>query len=231
MTKTLLATVALVGISSVSHAESMPKATKLYYTSGACSLASRIVANELGIKLEYEAVDLSTHKTASGGDFYLISKKGAVPTLELSNGQVLTENAAIMQFLSDANGYKLLDKAGDFNRYRVLEGVNYISTELHKTFGLLFQMKNEQAKVEAMSMAKDKLTKLDVMLEGKKYFVGSKFTIADAYLTTVLTWPAHFGIEISDYKNVSKYQNNMLERKSVKDSMIAEGIVKSADLY
>lgn len=226
MSKTLLTTAAIVGLTATSVNAAIPKAKKLYYKAGACSLASRIVANEIGIKLDYEAVDLSTHKTSSGVDFYSINPAGAVPALELSNGEVLSEGAVIMQFLSDSNGFKLLEKTGDLNRYKTLEGVNYVATEIHKTFALLFVMKSEQAKVEAMTMVRGKLEKLDKKLDGKDYLVGSKFTIADAYLTTVLNWPTYFGVDLKDYKNVSKYQEKMLTRKSVKDAMIAEGLTK-----
>jgi len=112
---------------------------KLYYSKGACSLAVRIVINEIGMDAVYESVDLKSKKTESGRDFKAINAKGSVPTLELDNGKILTENAVIQQYLADeAKVYELLPEVGDLKRYRVLEWLNYITTELHKGFGALF---------------------------------------------------------------------------------------------
>ena len=207
-------------------ATDLPAAKKLYYTKGACSLASRIVANELGLKLEYESVDLATHKTQSKKDFYTINKKGAVPALELANGEILTEGAVIMQYLSDSNGFKLLEKTDDFNRYRTLEAVNYISTELHKSIAMLFAFKGSDAAMPKTIVEK-KLSQLNKMLEGNKsgFFIGDKFTIADAYLATVLRWPAMFGMDISKYSNIATYHKNILDRPSVKKSLSAECLI------
>lgn len=226
MKKQILTLLAVSLYSVSAFAAELPAAKKLYYTTGACSLASRIVANELGLKLEYEGVDLATHKTASTKDFYKINPKGAVPALELTNGQVLSEGAVIMQFLSDANGFKLLEKTDDLNRYRTLEGVNYISTELHKSIAMLFAFKGSDATMPKAIVDK-KLSQLNKMLEGNKsgFFVGDKFTIADAYLATVLRWPAMFGIDIAKYSNVSKYHKNILNRPSIKQSLSEEGLV------
>lgn len=112
---------------------------KLYYTQAACSLAVRITINEIGLKCDYESVDLKAKKTEKGEDFLKINPKGAVPVLKTNDGEILTENAVILQYLADTNSAtKLLPGTGDFKRYRILEWLNYITTELHKTIGALF---------------------------------------------------------------------------------------------
>lgn len=113
---------------------------KLYYSKGACSLAPRIIINELGVKSEFEAVDLAAKKTETGQNFLSINPKGAVPVLITNDGQTLTENAVILQYLADTNeGTELLPAFGSFKRYRVLEWLNYIATELHKGAGAVIQ--------------------------------------------------------------------------------------------
>src|SRR5690349_19217638 len=112
---------------------------KLYYSKGACSLAVRIIINEIGLQSEYEAVDLKTKKTATGQDFLKINPKGSVPVIQTDEKQILTENAVIQQYLADTNkATQLLPALGNFERYRVLEWLNFISTELHKGFSPLF---------------------------------------------------------------------------------------------
>src|SRR3990167_6389729 len=112
---------------------------KLYYTKGACSLVVRIIINELNINTEFESVNLSTKKTTTGRNFLEINPKGAVPTLEINPKEILTENAVILQYLADnAKATQLLPAIGDFNRYRVLEWLNYVATDLHKGIGILF---------------------------------------------------------------------------------------------
>src|ERR1700733_14368076 len=112
---------------------------KLYYSKGACSFVSRIIINELGQTCEYISVDLKTHKIGSGLDYYQINPKGGVPVLEMNSGEILTENAVILQYLAEsANNTVLLPKSGDLNRYRVLEWLNFVATDLHKGIGILF---------------------------------------------------------------------------------------------
>lgn len=112
---------------------------KLYYSAGTCSLAVRIIINEIGLPSTYEAVDLKTKKTASGQDFLQINPKGSVPVIVTDDNEILTENSVIQQYLADKNNASsLLPALGHFKRYRVLEWLNYISTELHKGCGPLF---------------------------------------------------------------------------------------------
>jgi glutathione S-transferase len=113
---------------------------KLYFAPGACSLAPHIVANELGIKIDLEQVDIREKKTKSGGDYWAINPRGQVPTLELDNGERLTEVPALLQYLSDQKpAVGLAPAAGTMEHYRMLEWLNFVTAELHKTFGPMFR--------------------------------------------------------------------------------------------
>lgn len=200
---------------------------KLYYSRGACSLAVRILINELAIPCEYEAVNLATTQTEKGSDFYSINPKGAVPTLVLDTGEVLTENAVIHQYLANTyNATSLLPPVSDFNHYRVLEWLNFITTDLHKSFVPLF---NSQVPEELKTtIFKPSLLKkfmfVEKALENKKYLMGGQFTLADGYLFVVLRWFHFFKFDMTVLPNIVSYFNTMKERASVKKSLQEEGI-------
>lgn len=199
---------------------------KLYYAPGACSLAVRIILNELGIESAYESVNLKTKKTQKGDDFLKINPKGAVPVLCLDNHEILTENAAIQQYLADnfKGGDKLLPKIGDFERYRVLEWLNFISTDLHKGFAPIFLpiMPNEVKDSILRPMMVKKLEWVDKQLGQKPFILGENFTLADAYLFVVLTWAEPLGVDIKSYQNLQRYIKELKERASVKKSLLEE---------
>lgn len=200
---------------------------KLYYSPGACSLAVRILINEMGLNSEYESVDLKTKKTASGLDFKKINPKGVVPTLELDNKEILTENAVIQQYLADMyNATELLPPINDFKRYRVLEWQIYIATELHKGMSPLFHDKysNEVKDNIIKPIIKTKLDYVNENLNGKNYLVGDHFTIADAYLFVMLTWLAHFKMDVNNWPNLQKYFENLKQRDSIKKSIQQENL-------
>lgn len=198
---------------------------KLYYSKGACSLAVRITINEIGLSCDYEAVDLKTKKTETGTDFLTINPKGSVPTLQLDNGEILTENAVIHQYLADtAHATSLLPACGDFNRYRVLEALNFISTDIHKGFSPFFNpFIPEQLKEEVF---KPKLKKYfsieDEQLNNSDFIAGKNFTIADAYLFVMLLWTGKMHIDIKDFKNLSRYFEALKNRKSISQSLSEE---------
>ncbi len=185
---------------------------KLYYSRGACSLAVRIILNELKITAEYEAVDLAAKKTENNNDYYQINAKGSVPALELANGEILTENAVILQYLADThNATHLLPAVTDLKRYRVLEMLNFVATELHKGFGPFFsQAIDASLKDNIFKPAlKRKFDFIETKLGSNKFIMGEQFTLPDAYLLVVLRWHAHFHLGLESYTNLPRYFNNL----------------------
>jgi glutathione S-transferase len=202
---------------------------KLYYSPGACSLSPHIVIRELGLPVELEKADLATKKTAKGTDFLTINPKGQVPTLELDDGQVLTEGPAIVQYLADRKPEMgLLPAAGSMDRYRVQEWLNHITSEIHKNYTPLF---NPQAPEDYKQIARANLAKryrrIDELLKGKAYLMGDRFTVADAYLFTVTSWAGHVGVDLADFANLQAYQRRIADRPGVQEAMNAEGLKKS----
>ena len=201
---------------------------KLYYSPAACSLSPHIVASEAGIPLELEKVDLATHKTASGQDFNTINPKGYVPALRFDDGSVLTEGPAIVQYLADqkpATG--LAPAAGTMERYRLQEWLTFIGTELHKSFGTLF---NKAAGDDAKQMAKVNIAKrlgyLNEHLAQRQFLLGGNFTVADAYAFTIVNWTNFVGIDLKPYPNVVAYMARVGTRPKVQEALRAEGLLK-----
>lgn len=196
---------------------------KLYFAPGACSLSPHIVAIEAGIPIELEKVDLAKKKTASGADFLKVTAKGYVPALELDDGRVLTEGPAIVQYLADLKPEKnLAEKAGTFERAKVQEWLNYISTELHKGFGPLFHPSSEEAKKEAKTKLINRLVYAEKTLENSEFIAGNHFTVADAYLFTILTWCKFVGIDLLDMPALAAYMDKIKNRESVTKAFAAE---------
>jgi glutathione S-transferase len=195
---------------------------KLYYAPGACSMASHILLNESGVTYEVEKVDLKTHRTEKDQDFYKINPKGYVPALLLDNGKLLTENIAILSYLSDSkSGQKAA--ASEDNRYQKLEWLAFISTELHKGFSPLFNKANPP---EVLQAAKEKIAKrLDLVnkhLEGQKFMMGDTFDAADAYLFTILSWCPKVGVDLSPWKNLVSFVERLQGRPAIQKTMKEE---------
>lgn len=200
---------------------------KLFYTKGACSLAVRIIINEINLTCEYESVDLATKKTESGQDFLKINSKGAVPTLMTNSGEILSENAVILQYLADTNNRaQLLPIVGNFKRYRVLEWLNYVATDLHKSFGILFNSKipDDMKDNLFIPMIKAKITYVDKHLHHNHYLLGETFTLPDAYLFVMLCWALHFKFDLAEWPNVARYFAELKARKSIEKSLQEEGL-------
>lgn len=200
---------------------------KLYYSKGACSFAVRIVLHELRFDCDYVSVDLKTKKTESGEDFLKINPKGTVPVLITNKNKILTENSVIQQYLVDiSKNDLLLPKIGDFQRYRVLEWLNYISTDLHKGVGILFnaQLPEEVKSNIFIPAIKNKMTFVNQQLSAKKYLMGDTFTLPDGYLFVILTWLAHFKIDIKEWKHLNRYFDELKMRASVERALNEEGI-------
>ncbi|MFI4956512.1 MAG: glutathione binding-like protein [Gammaproteobacteria bacterium] len=200
---------------------------KLYFSKGACSLAVRIVAHELDITLDYEAVNLHsgpTKTTASGKDYLSISPKGNVPVLVLDNGEILTENAVIQQYLADTHPSPMLPPLNDFKRYRVLEWLNFMSSDMHKAFSPLFNP-NVPAEIKEnifIPIVRMRLETINEGLEGRTYLLGDHFTLPDAYCFVTLRWLASFKISLADYPNVQRYFHEVSERPAVKAALEEE---------
>ena len=201
---------------------------KLHYTPGACSLAPHIVLEEAGLPFELVRVDLKEHKLADGRDYYPVAPKGQVPLLELDNGERLSEGPAITQYIADLVPARHLAPAnGTMARYRLQEWLNFVTSELHKGIGGLFNpLMPDDGKAVMRAKALSKLQWVDQQLDGKHYLMGDAFSIADAYLFTVTTWTAHTGIDISGLKNLGAFQARMAARPAVQAAMNAEGLSK-----
>ena len=201
---------------------------KLYYAPGACSLSPHIVLREAGLAFDLVKANLQAHKLEDGSDFYAINSKGYVPMLELDNGERLTEGPAIVQYIADqVPDKKLAPPNGSMARYRVQEWLNFVTSELHKGIGGLFNpAMPEDGKAVLRTRATDKLQWVDQQLEGKLYLMGDAFSVADAYLFTITNWTAHTGIDISGMKNLGAFQARMAARPAVQAAMKAEGLLK-----
>lgn len=197
---------------------------KLYYAPHACSLAPHIVLRELDLSFELIRVDNTTKRTASGEDFLAINPKGYVAALQLDNGQVLTEGPTILQYLADLRPEaNLAPVSGTFERVRVQEWLNFISTEIHGGLGWLF---SSQFPDEVKTLIKEKLFKrfvvLSQTLEHQDYLMADGYSIADAYLFTVLRWAHLFAIDLNEWPALARFQARVDQRPAVKAALAAE---------
>ena len=200
---------------------------KLYFSPGACSLAPHIVLNELGSEYDLVKVDLGAKKTETGANFLDVNDKGYVPTLEFGTGEVLTEVSTILQYLADkARDSGLLPAFGSMERYRAMESLNFVASELHKGIGGLF---NPAMPEEGKQAMKDRLTRrfvwLDALLAKQPYLLGDNYSVADAYAFTVLGWTRHVNIDLSPYAHIVAYLDRVGARPAVKAAMVKEGLI------
>lgn len=200
---------------------------KLYFSPGACSLASHIALLEAGQEFALERVDIRSHQTASGGDFLAINPKGYIPALEMKDGAMLTEGPAILQFAADlASDRQLAPANGTLERYRLVEWLNFLSTELHKSFTPLFRPNaSEDAKDAARSNLNKRLAWTAAQLEGRDYLMGSQFTVADAYLFTILGWAGFVQFDLSPWPVLAAYSQRVAARPAVQQALRAEGLI------
>jgi len=203
---------------------------KLYYSPGACSMSPHIVLREAGANFDLEQVDLKTKTTKAGADFKAINPKGMVPVLKLDNGEVLTEGPAIVQYIADQKPQAgLAPAAGTLERARLQEWLNFITSELHKGFTPLFNPNTPDAyKTIALEKLRERFGYLDKQLAGKQHLMGDKFTVADAYLFTVLGWTKFLSIDLSPWPNVTAYLARVAQRPKVQETLSAEGLTKAA---
>jgi glutathione S-transferase len=199
----------------------------LYHAPGACSVAPHIVLCELGLPHRLSRVDLQHGRTADGRDFKTVNPKGYVPALELEDGSVLTEVSALLQYLADrAPGAHLLPAVGTPERYRVLEWIGFIATEIHKGFGPLWAPDtSEDAKSAARARLGQRFDYVVAALGEREYLAGP-FTIADPYLYTVLNWTQWTGIDRSRWPTLQRYVERVAARPAVRAALQAEGLTQ-----
>ena len=202
---------------------------KLYYAPGACSLAPHIVAREAGLELDLVKVDLAAKRTEAGEDYLAINTKGSVPALRLDDGPVLTENAVVLQYLAaQAPAARLMPEHG-FERYRLLEWLNFVATELHKGFGPLWNPATPDSVRQATrDTLGGKFDYLQQALEGRDYLTGDRFTIADAYAFVVLNWTAMHDIDLSRWPGLVALAQRVAARPAVRNALGAEGLLDEA---
>jgi glutathione S-transferase len=202
---------------------------KLYFSPGACSLAPHIALSEAGVPYQTEKVDLRRHVLADGTDYYAINAKVYVPLLELDDGTHISEVAVILQYIADRKPGTLAPAFGSIERYRVMEWLNFIATELHKQFGPLWYPTTPDATKDAQ---KAKLaTRFDLLaktLAAQPYLTGSAFTIADAYLFTILNWAPMLKVDLAPWPALQQFQARVAARPAVHAALVAEGLVQQA---
>ena len=202
---------------------------KLYYSPGACSLAAHIVVDEAELPLHLEKVDLKSHKTENGQDYYRINPKGYVPTIQLDDGSTLTENIAVLNYLSDHTTHKLFTpEPGSMDHYRLEEWLGFITTELHKSFGPFFQGGTETEKRKAKEKILKRFAYADEHLGGHAFLMGERMTVADAYLFVMLTWAKKQKFDLNRFANLIGFFERMLQRPSVQRALREEGLPVAA---
>ena len=198
---------------------------KLYYSPASCALAPHIAATEAGVPLQLVKVDLAAHKTETGEDFYAINPRGYVPLLELDDGTRLTEASVLVQVIADQNPGANLLPAGGIARAKVQSWLAFISTELHKGFGPLW---DKTAPDETKASAKKKLgvrfEELNRILGHQQFIAGDTFTVADAYAFTVTNWSRFHGIDLAAYPNLAAWMGRVGQRPKVIEALKQEGL-------
>lgn len=199
---------------------------KLYYSPGACSLAAHIALRETGANFDLEKVDLGRHKTAGGEDYYSINPKGYVPALRLDDGSVLTEVGVVLQYVADQKpDSNLAPKAGTTERYRLMEWLTFISSEIHKAFTPFFHPEAGSKEAATAQLAK-RFDFVEKRLAEKPWLMGDAFTVADVYLFVVTNWTNLHKIDLSKWPRLKDFMARAAARPKVQEAMKAEGLVK-----
>lgn len=199
---------------------------KLYYLKGACSLASLISLNEAGMAYEAHAVERGTKNTADGKNLNAINPKGYVPVLVLDDGQVLTENVAVLMYIGSLDkSRRLLPEPGSLGCFRVIEWLAYVNSEVHKNFSPLFRpTSTDDMKQAARDMIATRLAFIEQGLGDKPFLTGEHFTVADAYLYVVLSWRAMVGVDISAFPKLTAFFERARARPAVQKARTEEGL-------
>lgn len=201
---------------------------KLYYTPGACSQAPHIALNELGLPFEAVRVDLATHKLPDGSDYYAVNPKGYVPFLVLDDGTTLSEAHVILQYIADRKPGVLAQEFGSIERWKLMEWLGFIATEVHKGFGPLWSPKTpaevRERTIEALGT---RFTLLSETLGKQPFLTGDEFTIADAYLFVILNWTKVHKVDLSPWPALTEFQARVAARPAVRQTLMDEGLLPS----
>jgi glutathione S-transferase len=202
---------------------------KLYYSPGACSLSPHIALLEAGLPYDLVKVDLRAKKLENGDDYLKINPKGQVPALVLDSGELVTEGPVIVQMIADKAGKGLAPARDSAERYKLLEWLNFITTELHKNFGPMFSpVLADDAKAFFKDRVMGKFKYLETALAGHDYVMGKQFTVADAYLFTMLAWADRLKFDLSEMPNLMAYKARVGARPKVQEALVKEGLMKAA---
>jgi len=203
---------------------------KLYYSPGACSLSPHIALCEAGLPYELVKVDLKAKKLENGDDYLKVNPKGQVPALALDSGELVTEGPVIVQMIADkASGKNLAPARDSAERYKLLEWLNFVGTELHKNFGPMFSpVLADDAKAFFKDRVMGKFKYLDGVLAGRDYLMGKQFTVADGYLFTMLCWADRMNFDLSGLNNLLAYKARVGARPMVQQALTKEGLMKAA---
>jgi len=202
---------------------------KLYYSPGACSLAAHIIADEADLTLQLEKVDLKSHRTENGQDYYSINPKGYVPTIQLDDGNTLTENMAVLNYLADRTANKLFTpECETLEHYRLEEWLGFVSSELHKSFAPLFHDGTFEEKRKAKEKLVERFAYVAMQLKEGPFLMGERMTVADAYLFVTLSWAKKMNVNLKRYANLEEFYARMSARPSVQRALREEGLPLAA---
>jgi glutathione S-transferase len=203
---------------------------KLYYSPGACSLSPHIALLEAGLPYDLVKVDLKAKTLENGDDYLKVNPKGQVPALALDSGELVTEGPVIVQMIADQAAGKNLAPARDSTeRYKLLEWLNFITSEVHKSFGPLFSpVLADDAKAFFKDRVMGKFKYVDGALAGHDYLLGKQFTVADGYMFTMLSWADRMKFDLSGMPNLVAYRDRVAARPKVKEALTKEGLMKAA---
>jgi glutathione S-transferase len=202
---------------------------KLYYSPGACSLSPHIALLEAGLPYDLVKVDLRAKKLENGDDYLAVNPKGQVPALQLDSGELVTEGPVIVQMIADKAGKDLAPARDSTERYKLLEWLNFITTEVHKNFGPIFSpVLADEAKAFFKDRVMGKFKYVDSQLAGREYLMGKQFTVADGYLFTMLSWADRMKFDLSAMPNLVAYKARVAARPKVREALTKEGLLKAA---
>ena len=200
---------------------------KLYYSPGACSQAPHIALHELGLPVEAIKVDLATHKLPDGSDYYAVNPKGYVPLLVLDDGTTLTEAHVVLQYIADRKPGTLAPEFGTLERWKLMEWLGFIATEVHKGFGPLWNPKTpSEVRTSTIEALGRRFELLSGTLSKQPFLTGENFTIADAYLFVILNWTKLHKVDISRWPALGEFQERVRARPAVQETLRAEGLLR-----
>lgn len=201
---------------------------KLYYASGACSLAVHIALREIGVPFDSVAVDLARHVTTEGINYFDISPRGYVPLLQLDDGSRHTEVASLLQYVADLDPTQaLIGEIGSTRRLMVVEWLTFVATELHKAFSpwLWHKETADSTRRAVKQKLAERFAELDRLLSQQAFLAG-EFSVADAYAFTIVNWANFLAIPLKPYPNLQAYLERVSQRPQVQAALVAEGLVK-----